>query len=313
MDKATVSIYVPTFNHEKYITQALDSILMQQVDFPIEVFVGEDCSTDSTRQVLQAWEVSHPDPRFHIFYRKENMHRQAVNNATDLKQRCKGKYIICLEGDDYWTDPTKLQQQVDFLENNPDYYAVAHNCMVVDENSVPTAEAYPECHDEEYTLRHFASDILPGQYATFLARNYMTDPHMDKALLSITGGAGDRRVYFSLLCHGKIRCFQKVMSAYRHVTTHGSSFSATHKYNYDALEVYNRAFLDYAYRLEHPDAIKCAEFLYLRNIRHAQRTGHIDKKRAKKDKQNIRQLFRATCLLFKRDINYRIFHKTLHI
>jgi len=313
MTDIMVSIYVPTFNHENYITQALDSILMQKVDFLYEVYVGEDCSTDNTRQVLKAWEAAHPESGFHFFYRTENMHQQQVNNASDLKSRCKGKYIICLEGDDYWTDASKLQKQVDFLETHPDYYAVAHNCVVVDENSHPVAEQYPQCYDQEYTMRHFASDILPGQYTTFLSRNYLTDPHMDKRLLSVSGGPGDRRVYFSVLCHGKIHCMQTVMSAYRHITTHGSSFSATNRYDYSRLEAYNRAFLDYAYALDCPEAIKCAEFLYLRNIRHAKRVGHINLVQAMQDAKNIRHIVRSVCLLVKRDINYRIFHKTLHI
>ena len=308
-----VSIYVPTFNHENYIAQALDSIRMQQVNFSYEVYVGEDCSTDNTRQVLQAWEQANPDPRFHILYRDHNMYKDPISNALDLKNRCTGKYIICLEGDDYWLDPSKLQQQVDFLEQHPDYYAVAHNCLVVDENSQPNGETYPQCGDEEYTIRHFASDILPGQYATMLSRNYMTDPDLDRSLLNITGGAGDRRVYFSILFRGKIHCIQKALSAYRHITGQGTSFSATHQYRYDAQELYNRQFLTYAYQQDRQDMTPYAELIYLRNIRYARRMGYIDSARAKKDMANIRNLCRAKRLLLKRDINYRILHKTIHV
>ena len=313
MPDVMLSIYVPTYNHENYIVRALDSILMQKTQYAYEVLIGEDCSTDNTRQILKAWEVAHPDPRFHFFYRQQNMHKSVVNNAKDLKLRCTGKYIICLEGDDFWTDADKLESQISFLETHPDYYAVAHNCTVVSGDSTPNGETYPECKDEEYTLRHFASDILPGQYTTFLARNYMTDEQLDKTLMSISGGAGDRRVYFSILCHGKIRCIQKSMSAYRHITTGGSSFSATQKYSYDSQEAAFRAYLNYAYRVHHADAIRYAEMLYLRTIRHAQRKGHIDRARARQDKSRIRHKLRAAVLLLKRDINYRILHKTLHV
>ncbi len=313
MSGATVSIYVPTFNHEKYIVRALDSIRMQKTRYDYEVFVGEDCSTDNTRQVLKAWEQEHNDPRFHIFYRPENMYKKEISNGKDLKLRCKGKYIICLEGDDFWTDENKLEQQVSFLETHPAYYAVAHNCTVVGADDLPNAETYPECKDEEYTLRHFASDILPGQYATFLARNYMTDPDLDKSLLENQGGAGDRRVYFTLLCHGKIHCMQKSMSAYRHITAGGSSFSANHRFDYDVQEADLRKYLDYAYGLNHPMGMQVAEYLYLRNIRHARRHGLIDNARAKQDMKNIRHLTRAKFLLFKRDINCRILHKKLHL
>lgn len=313
MSNVTVSIYVPVFNHENYITRALDSIRMQKTRYDYEVFVGEDCSTDNTRQVLQAWEKENPDPRFHIFYRPENMYKKEISNGKDLKLRCKGKYIICLEGDDFWTDEEKLEKQVTFLEEHPEYYAVAHNCTVVGADSLPNGESYPECKDSEYTLRHFASDILPGQYATFLARNYMVDPALDRTLLENQGGAGDRRVYFTLLCHGKIYCMQEAMSAYRHITAGGSSFSANHSFRYDTQEADLRNYLNYAYKLNNTFATAVAEYLYLRNIRHARRHGLIDKARASKDSQNIRHLARAKYLLLKRDINCRILHRKLHL
>ena len=313
MSQPIVSIYVPTFNHENYIVRALDSIRMQDTQYPYEVFVGEDCSTDNTRQVLQDWEKENPDPRFTILYREENMHRMPVNNASDLKNRCKGKYIICLEGDDFWTDPEKLEKQVSFLETHPEYYAVAHNCTVVGEDSLPNGETYPECKDTEYTFRHFVSEILPGQYATLLSRNYLIDQQLDQSLLSISGGAGDQRIYFSILCHGQIYCMQESMSAYRHITASGSSFSATNRYNFDRIEADTRAYLEYSYRLAHEDAIQYAEFQYLRTIRHALRKGHITPSRAKKCKKNIRHLLRANLLLLKRDINCRLLHKALHV
>lgn len=313
MNPVTVSIYVPTFNHENYITQALDSILMQKTQYSYEVFVGEDCSTDDTRQVLQAWEAAHPDERFHFFYRESNMYNSPCTNAQDLKLRCKGKYIICLEGDDFWTDENKLETQVSFLEAHPEYYAVAHNCTVVGADSMPNGEDYPECKDEEYTLRHFASEILPGQYTTLLSKNYMIDPSLDRSLLNIARGVNDRRVYFSLLCHGRIYCIQKKMTAYRHITVGGSSFSATHTYSYDQQEEYQRKYLEYAYHLGHREGIRVAEFLYLRTIRYAHRKGFISSARAKADMARLRHPLQTCCLLFKRDINHRILHRKFHI
>ena len=313
MNQVVVSIYVPTYNHEEYITRALDSIKMQKTRYAYEVFVGEDCSTDNTRQVLQTWERENPDPRFHIFYRDTNMYSIGASNALDLKKRCQGKYLICLEGDDFWTDENKLESQVTFLEEHPEYYAVAHNCTVVGADSLPNGENYPECKDPDYTFRHFASDILPGQYATLLSRNYMTDPKIEDTLLTRKGGAGDRRVYFTLLCYGKIHCIQKPMSAYRHISSGGSSFSANHRYNYDSQESDLRAYMEYAYRKNCREAILVAEFLYLRNIRFARRKGFVDNSRANTDMKNIRHLMRAKFLLLKRDINYRILHKKIHL
>lgn len=312
MSNVMVSIYVPTFNHENYIARALDSIVMQRTEYSYEILVGEDCSTDNTRQVLKNWEREHPQ-KATVFYREQNMHGSECSNAMDLKKRCRGKYIICLEGDDFWTDPEKLQKQVEFLENHPEYYAVAHNCVVVGAYSEPNGETYPECKDTEYTFRHFASDILPGQYTTLLARNYMTDPGFDRTLAEVRVGPGDRNVYFSILCHGRIYCMQEVMSAYRHVTSGGSSFSATNRYRYESEELACRLRMEYAHSLGCADAVKYAEMLYLRNVRYALRTGKVDKQTAGKDKARIQNRTRASLLLLKRDVNYRILRKTVHV
>ena len=127
-----LSIYVATYNHESYIIRALDSIFMQKTKYRYEVLVGEDCSTDRTREILKQYEKEHQeyikDGALKIYYRKTNMHKYKLNNSYDLEMRCKGKYIIALEGDDYWVDENKIEIQVDFLENHSQYIAVSHNC-----------------------------------------------------------------------------------------------------------------------------------------------------------------------------------------
>ena len=313
MSHAIVSIYVPVYNHEAYIVQALDRIRMQKTEYSFEVFVGEDCSTDNTRQVLQQWEAAHPDPRFHFLYREQNMRSLGQSNQLDLRQRCTGKYLICLEGDDFWTDPEKLQKQVSFLESHPDYYGVAHLCTVVGADSLPNGETYPQCSETEYTFSHFANDILPGQFATFLCRNYMQDPNFDLSLSPKKAGPGDRKIYFSTLCHGKIHCMQEPMSAYRHIVSQGTSFSANYHYQYETEEVAFRNRLEYAYRVGHPDAIRCMEYLYLRNLRHALRTRKISSRRALGDLKNIRHKVRAAFALLRRDLYSHILKKPFSV
>lgn len=240
-----LSIYMATYNHENYITRALDSILMQKTQYTYEVLVGEDASTDSTRKILQDYEQEHPG-KLTVFYREENMSKKEISNALDLKLRCRGKYIICLEGDDFWTDENKIEKQINFLEEHPEYIAVAHNCVVVGEDSQPNGERYAECRDAEYTFQHFFSNIMPGQYATLMARNYMIDEEFDRALVTSRLAPGDRLTYFSLLCHGRIYCMQEVMSAYRHITTYGTSFSARHRFHYQQNRAWGEALLEYA-------------------------------------------------------------------
>ncbi len=260
-----VSIFVPTYNHEAYITRALDSILMQKTEYSYEVLVGEDASTDKTREILQAYEAAHPG-RLTVFYREENMYHGPVSNTMDLKLRCKGKYIICLEGDDFWTDETKLETQVRFLEEHPDYIGVAHNCTVVGADSQPNGEIYPQCTDEDYTFRHFFDRIMPGQLATVMSRNYMLPEFPDNSLLCMGLVPGDQLIYFTLLCHGKVYCLQKSMSAYRHITSGGNSYSANVRFHYEAECKWNGAVLEYARRYCDKKVIKQAESLYVSGV-----------------------------------------------
>ena len=268
MERPTLSIYVPTFNHEHYIVQALDSILMQETSYTYEVLVGEDCSTDNTRAVLKEYEKQHPG-KLQVFYREQNMRKQgnAVGNSGDLRSRCRGKYIIALEGDDYWTDPCKIDKQIRFLEEHPDYIAVAHNCFVVDHDSSRKEETYPQCTDTEYTFDHFARDIMPGQLTTVMLRNVYHDDRYDTSLLNRRIVTGDRLIYFWLLSNGKIHCIQEEMSAYRHVTNQGSSFSATSKYHFATYETLYAIFMEYAREQNNKEALLCAERLYFRNLR----------------------------------------------
>lgn len=265
MANPVLSIYVPVYNHEKYIEKALDSILMQKTRYSYEVLVGEDCSTDNTRKILKAYEAAHPG-KLQVFYRERNTYQYGpIPNVTDLKMRMRGKYVIGLEGDDYWTDPNKIETQIRFLEEHPDFIAVAHNCVVVDENSNPRSEVYPECLDGEYTLDHIRRGIMPGQLTTIMYRNVYKgappDSFLYKPLI-----VGDWKIAFYLVLHGKVQCIQKKMSAYRYVTTSGSSFSATYKSSFFPEEQFNRAMLEYAKERNDAEAIMCAEFYYFCNL-----------------------------------------------
>ena len=265
MNDVMLSIYITTYNQEKYISQALDSILMQKTKYPYEVLIGEDCSTDSTRKVLEEYEKKCPD-NFKFYYRKKNMHNCEINNGVDLMMKCKGKYIIALEGDDYWIDESKIDTQIRFLEDNPDYIAVAHNCVVVGDDSLPNGEVYPECKDEKYSLNHYLNGILPGQLATVMYRNIYRDQSVDLSFLKSRNPL-DRKLYFVLSNNGNIYCLQKTMSAYRHIVTGGYSFSANYKYNFSSSEMWNKNLLEYAYRCFKKQYIFAAEILYVRAVK----------------------------------------------
>lgn len=268
MDDVILSIYVTTYNHGKYIAQALDSILMQKTGYSYEVLIGEDVSSDNTREILRQYEEKYPG-KFTIFYRDHNMNKETPSNGDDLRSRCRGKYVVALEGDDFWTDEYKLEKQINFLEAHPEYIAVSHRCVVVGGDSRPNGEVYPECRDERYTLNHYVSEIMPGQLATVMYRNYLYDHTVDTSILVPNLGPKDRRLYFMLASHGQIYCMQEKMSAYRHITREGDSFSATNRYDFEKEERWYRILLEYAYGLENKQAQMCAEVLYLSRIMHA--------------------------------------------
>ena len=104
MKNIDLSICVQTYNYEKYIKKALDSIFKQETSYIFEVLVGEDCSMDKTREVLKQYEIEHKDyinnGQLKVFYRPHNMNNESPNNSEDLKKYCRGKYAISLEGDD---------------------------------------------------------------------------------------------------------------------------------------------------------------------------------------------------------------------
>lgn len=265
MNEIMLSIYVTTYNHGRYIGQALDSILMQKTQYSYEVLIGDDVSQDNTREILKAYEEAYPG-KFTVYYREHNMNHQYPNNGDDLRARCRGKYVIALEGDDFWTDEYKIEKQINFLESHPEYIAVAHNCTVVDETSRPKEEEYPECKDSLYTWNHYVSEILPGQLATVMYRNYLNDETINTSILTQNMNPTDRLIYFMLASYGRIFCMQEKMSAYRHVTNGGSSFSANNRYNFERIELWHRRLLEYAYSIDNVSAQKCAEVLYMSRI-----------------------------------------------
>lgn len=211
-----VSVICPSYNHARYLRQALDSILMQKRDFPIEVLVGEDCSPDNSREILKEYEKTYPEI-FQMFYRNENM--GATRNAYDLQMRMQGKYAITLETDDYWTDSLKLQKQVNFLESHPEYIGYAHACEVIDEagNSVARRAADTPQVGRCYTLQNFLQEGFTFQTSTLMHRNIF----LDGGDYSITYKAhplvGDLTLFSILLLRGNIFLSAENMSAYRWV------------------------------------------------------------------------------------------------
>lgn len=131
-DTVKVSVSMTTYNHERFIAQAIESVLMQRTDFPIELVIGEDCSTDNTRAIVRDYGERYSD-RIRLLLHEHNL--GGGGNVTAVIKACRGKYIAPLEGDDYWTDPLKLQKEVDFLETHPEYVLCHYDAKIVNEQS----------------------------------------------------------------------------------------------------------------------------------------------------------------------------------
>jgi glycosyltransferase involved in cell wall biosynthesis len=132
-----VSVLIMAYNHEPYLGEALDSVLTQATDFEVEIVVGEDGSTDGTRGVLENYAARYNNitPLYRDGTDKLYVNGKATSrkNLVDLLQnRVHGEYVAWLDGDDYWTDPLKLQKQVSTLDQNPEIAICAHRVIVLD-------------------------------------------------------------------------------------------------------------------------------------------------------------------------------------
>ncbi|MDJ0645027.1 MAG: glycosyltransferase [Flavobacteriaceae bacterium] len=133
-----VSVLVQTYNQEKFIANCLDGILMQKTNFDIEIMVGEDGSSDNTREICLKYAKQYPDKVRLFLHSRANNIRVYGKPTSQFNFKyntfnSRGKYVAICEGDDYWTDDMKLQKQVDFLESNPDYGLIYSNVNLVDE------------------------------------------------------------------------------------------------------------------------------------------------------------------------------------
>ena len=155
-----VSIKCIAYNHEPYIRQCLDGLVMQQTNFRFEAIVHDDASTDKTADIIREYANKYPDIIKPIFETENQYSKHDGSIRRILDEACCGKYIAVCEGDDYWTDPLKLQKQVDFLESHLEYSLCFHPVFVLREDGTFTNEFIssdiPQTSDE--------SDIIKNNY-----------------------------------------------------------------------------------------------------------------------------------------------------
>lgn len=204
-----VSVAMITYNHEAFIAQAIESVLMQQTDFEFELVIGEDCSTDSTRAIVRDYGKRYPE-QIRLLLPEHN--QGMIPNFVTTMNACQGKYIAWLEGDDFWTDPCKLQKQVDFLEHHPECVLSFHNVkkFYQDHNGEP---GYRNPPDQKPFLS--IEDILvlnPIAPCSVLYRNGLVGeiPPQFYDLPMV-----DWPLWVLLAQHGKFGYMDDVMASYR--------------------------------------------------------------------------------------------------
>ena len=207
-----VSICCATYNHVLFIRQCLDGFVMQKTKFPIEILIHDDASTDGTQDIIREYEAKYPNIIKPI-YQKENQYSKGVKVSLVYNySRVKGKYIALCEGDDYWTDPYKLQKQVDFLESHPDYVMCSHrfNQYIQDKNLLEE-EKDLTFQGADYDLKN----LIGGKWLTqTLTVMYRRDA-LDLQRYESYGMSLDMILFYELLRNGKGYCFSDVMGVYR--------------------------------------------------------------------------------------------------
>lgn len=206
MENVGVSICCVTFNHVVYIRKCLDSFLMQQTKFPIEILVHDDASTDGTSEIIREYAAKYPDVIKPII-QTENQYSKGVRgmNVRFNFTRAKGKYLATCEGDDYWTDPHKLQKQFDFLEANPEYVAVHHDFVTHDEHDNPVSGFYNFNYKKDYTSKEMALGAFM-KFNTMFFRNIGVEQMREFPLIT----NGDKYLIALLAFHGKAKYLPEI-------------------------------------------------------------------------------------------------------
>lgn len=222
-----VSILMPTYNHEKYIREAIESVLQQETDYKYELLINDDCSTDNTRQIAKYYadQFSH---KIKLIYPDEN--QGLIKSYKRLMDIAQGKYVAILESDDIWTDRLKLQKQIEFLESHNDYSLVVGNCMRVNQTGViigPKVISIDEKLNGYWYEELLYENFIGALTICFRKSTFDTYCNMDEYIFN-NFMTFDYPLVLTLAANSRCFCIQEFLANYRVV---GSSISNTASYN----------------------------------------------------------------------------------
>lgn len=206
-----VTVICTSFNHESFIRECLNGFVLQKTTFPFEVIVHDDASTDSTQQIVKEYQSKHPRLFNNIYQTENQFTKKEVNIWIDIMfPKARGKYIAICEGDDYWTDPYKLQKQVDFLECNKEFILCTHNYSIHYENTNQINNKNKFDNSLEYSIDNYFEDHYTPTL-TSCWRNIFTD----YGVLQRGKYFSDYFLFFEILKHGKGFFMLDNMATYR--------------------------------------------------------------------------------------------------
>lgn len=257
-EQPLVSVCCLVYNHAPYLRECFEGFVMQKTNFPIEILVHDDASTDGSQEIIKEYTAKYPT-LFKPIYQKENQYSKGIGvSVTYQFPRAKGKYIALCEGDDYWTDPYKLQKQVDIMENNQEIIAVATNSSVVDTRGTVISDnrvVVPSNKDGIYSLCDFLRDKHQYPTLTVVFRNNDMDEIVAEMNYLKNPFLGDWILWVILLTKGNFYFKNEVTAAYRI-----NPNSVTHTCN-----VIKRWELDFELRKKMKAIIPLEAYKYIKN------------------------------------------------
>lgn len=215
-NKPVISVLMIAYNHAAYIAQAIESVLSQETQYDFELIIGDDASSDNTQEIIK--EYAKKDSRVVLSLQSKNTDR--TKNFVEAVQKIRGKYVAFCEGDDFWTDPKKLEKQVSFLEENPDFFVCCHKVEIHMHGEVNQKKqyVYKDCSADEERIKNgifYADEAIANYY-------FQTSSVIFRWLFS--EGFPENLPRFAMFDHflfmlhavqGKIKYFDEAMSAWR--------------------------------------------------------------------------------------------------
>lgn len=224
-----ISVYIMTYYHEKYIRQALDSVLMQETKYSYEIVIADDCSKDATIEIVKEYIDKYP----HIIRLSINTDNLGIpKNIFKARCLCRGKYIVNLSGDDYWVDSHKLDKQADFLEKNSEYFAVCCSLEMRYDDDLTAVKSLPDkkMRSREFTMLDYEQGRIMYTHGFMMRNAFLTEAgrYYFSIAQTISDKIDDAVDCVLILKYGRVYVLPDILNVYR------VSRKKNDKHNYNA-------------------------------------------------------------------------------